>query len=77
MPSTTAHWEQIAAEFYEEYGFPNCIGALDGKHVAFRPSKEDGAHYYNYKCFNSLILLALVDARKKISYRGYWSQWQG
>lgn len=48
--------------------FPLCIGALDGKHVAFRASQKDGSLYYNYKGFNSIILLALCDADYKFTY---------
>lgn len=39
-----------------------CLGALDGKHIAFRAKRSDGSFYYNYKGFHSIILLALVDA---------------
>ena len=26
-------WKSNADEFYERWNFPNCIGAIDGKHV--------------------------------------------
>ena len=27
------HWKQIAKEFEESWQIPDCLGALDGKHV--------------------------------------------
>lgn len=41
------------------------MGALDGKHISFRPLKSAGSFYRNYKGSDSIVLLALVDA----SYR--------
>ena len=32
MPSENK-WKSIADELYERWNFPNCIGAIDGKHV--------------------------------------------
>ena len=26
-------WKCIAMEFYNEWSFPNCLGAIDGKHA--------------------------------------------
>lgn len=26
-------WQEVAYEFQEKWNFPNCIGALEGKHV--------------------------------------------
>lgn len=41
---------------------------LDGKHIAFRAKKEDESFYYNYKGFNSTVLMALVDAEYNFIY---------
>ena len=32
-PSSPEDWEKLKNEFYEKTQFPNCIGALDGKHI--------------------------------------------
>lgn len=68
FPSTPEEWESIAKEFALLWQFPNCLGALDGKHINFQPPRNDGAYYYNYKHTNSIILLALVDARCKFIF---------
>lgn len=38
-PKSEQEWRQIAATFYKLWNFPNCLGALDGKHIAFRAKK--------------------------------------
>lgn len=68
FPSSSADWDNSADEFHSRWNFPLCMGALDGKHVAFRARKEDGAFYRNYKGFNSIVLLALVDANCRFLY---------
>ena len=37
------------------------IGAVDGKHVRIRKFPNSGSLNWNYKKFNSIILLAFVD----------------
>ncbi|XP_055919373.1 putative nuclease HARBI1 [Eupeodes corollae] len=68
FPSTVRQWEEIANSFENKWQFPLCLGALDGKHIAFRAAKTDGAYYYNYKGFNSIVLLAMCDATYKFTY---------
>ena len=37
-------WKSIADEFYERWNFPNCIGAIDGRHVMI-PCPSTQAHF--------------------------------
>jgi DDE superfamily endonuclease len=68
VPKTEADWLRVAKEFEGMWNYPNCLGALDGKHVAFRPPRSAGSAFRNYKCFDSIILLALVDAKYRFLY---------
>lgn len=67
-PTTKKQWLDIAEGFQNCWNFPNCLGALDGKHIAFRAKKTDGSFFYNYKGFNSIVLMALVDASYNFVY---------
>jgi hypothetical protein len=62
------NWEQIADEFYKKWNFPNCLGALDGKHIMMTKPDKTGSTYYNYKHYFSIVLMALVDADYKFTY---------
>uniref|UniRef100_A0A1Y1LAJ7 DDE Tnp4 domain-containing protein n=1 Tax=Photinus pyralis TaxID=7054 RepID=A0A1Y1LAJ7_PHOPY len=68
MPTTEREWEKIAEQYYTKWDFPNCVGALDGRHIKFKAPHSSGSYYYNYKGTNSIILLGLVDAEYKFLY---------
>ena len=61
MPSSSEDkWKSIADEFYERWNFPNCIGAIDGKHVMIQCPFNSGSLFYNYKSYFSIVLLAVA-----------------
>ena len=62
VPNTKAEWRLIAANFWEKWQFPMCLGAIDGKHVVMKCPDNTGSLYYNYKGTFSTVLMALVDA---------------
>lgn len=59
---TKEKWIEISKGFEKHAKFPNCIGALDGKHIRMIQPEHSGSLYYNYKHFFSLVLMALCDA---------------
>jgi hypothetical protein len=67
-PKTPEQWKKVAQRFSERWQFHNCLGALDGKHVAIKCPANSGTFYFNYKHFFSIVLMALVDADYKFLY---------
>ena len=40
-------WKSIADEVYKRWSFPNCVGAIDGKHVMIQGPFNSGSLFYN------------------------------
>lgn len=60
-------WRQNEIGFRELWGFPNCVGSIDGKHVAIKCPPNTGSNYFCYKNYFSIVLLAIVDPFYKFS----------
>ncbi|KAK4884902.1 hypothetical protein RN001_001173 [Aquatica leii] len=62
LPTTQETWKRTSTRFKEMWHFPNCIGAIDGKHINIQCPINAGSSFYNYKRCHSVVLLAIVDA---------------
>lgn len=70
MPDTEEEWRRIAKDFDERWQFPNCLGAIDGKHIRIIPPPDSGSYFWNYKNFNSIVLMACANA----NYEFIWCE---
>lgn len=63
MPVPTQDQFKIIAHRFELlWNLPNCIGALDGKHIRIEKFPHTGSENFNYKHYHSTVLMACCDA---------------
>ncbi|XP_049306596.1 putative nuclease HARBI1 [Bactrocera dorsalis] len=77
---TESQYKDIAKDFYNMWNIPNCVGAIDGKHVAIKCPANSNSMFYNYKKFFSIVLMAVCDAKytfTAVSIGSYGSQSDG
>ena len=67
-PPTKEYWERIESGFSTRWNFPNCVGALDGKHVVMTAPAKSGSLFHNYKGTFSIVLMALVDSSYRFTF---------
>ena len=61
LPSTEEEVEQQTAIFFQKFGFPQCIGAVDGTHVGIKRPRVNPSDYINRKGRYTLNCQAVVD----------------
>ncbi|KAM4543482.1 uncharacterized protein V3H82_021405 [Fundulus diaphanus] len=59
---TEGGWKEVAQRFWDKWNFPNCLGALGGRHVAIQAPPNSDSRALKDKAPSSVVLLALVDA---------------
>ncbi|KAL6416935.1 hypothetical protein ACFW04_014772 [Cataglyphis niger] len=67
---STAHmieWTRISNNFLELWNLPNCVGAIDGKHIMIQAPPNSGLMYFNYKKTFILVLMVACDAQYKFT----------
>lgn len=63
MPTPTKEiWKRNAQRYQELWNLPNCVAAIDGKHIRAKKFDNSGSSNFNYKCYFSMILMAAADA---------------
>lgn len=59
MKYSKEKWTDVADTYYTRWNMPNCLGAVDGKHVKLKCPPNAGSLYYNYKVCSPLIFLTI------------------
>ncbi|XP_057665975.1 uncharacterized protein LOC130899839 [Diorhabda carinulata] len=67
-PENASDWNIIAKQFHDLWQYPNCIGAIDGKHITLQAPIHSRSEFFNYKSFHSIVLLAIVDPSYNFIY---------
>ena len=57
---TEEQWRYIADDFYTKWNIPNCLGAINGKHINIQGPANSESLFYNYQSFCLIVCLAIA-----------------
>ena len=61
LPANEHEVQDLVSKFYQFHGFPQCIGAVDGTHVAIKEPTENASDFINRKGYTSINVQAACD----------------
>ena len=64
FPSTEDEWKRISHQFWMTWQFPNCLGAVDGKHVRIQAPNNSGSMYFikgHFQSFSWQYVMLTID----------------
>lgn len=61
-------WIAISEKFNKNSNFPQCLGAIDGKHIRIVKPPFSGSNFFNYKKYFSMVLMGIADADYCFTY---------
>lgn len=61
-PRSQNDWRDVADGFLRRWNLPNCLGAIDGRHMVIKAPQASGSKYFNYEKTHSIVLLAVADS---------------
>lgn len=67
-PTSEHEWELVSRQFYQLWNFPNCLGAIDGKHVVIQGSANSGSAFLTTNTVTPSFSWLYVDATYKFIY---------
>ena len=53
--------KDVICNFESKWGFPQCVGAIDGSHIPISAPLQKHTDYYNRKGWYSMVVQAVVD----------------
>ena len=53
--------DETVKGFLDNWGIPQCVGAIDGSHIPVKPPSMNHTDYYNRKGWYSILVQAVVD----------------
>ena len=72
-PSSEEDWVKIATEYENHWNFPNCRGAMDGKHILLKQPRKSHLEKFYLPLSTLIINLRTLTLTLKWEDKQWWS----